>query len=155
MSIDELSDREDADDPERERAPLPTTAFTRANKPLTCGFLAWGRRLRRLPSATLRDSKRAQSAPSEKTASRFTSDSKERSGLPRLREPVRADLRHLIQSPKGLLTRTNTLWLPISAYTARGRQANPKGTTDGHRLRREPQDEEQKEESTEELKMTR
>jgi hypothetical protein len=35
-----MGHRKDADAPERERDPLPTTAFMKANQPLTCGFVA-------------------------------------------------------------------------------------------------------------------
>jgi hypothetical protein len=64
-AFDVVRHREDADATERERDPLRSTAFMRGNWPLTCGFIASDRPSHRYLSATLCNSKRAQSAPSD------------------------------------------------------------------------------------------
>ena len=92
-----MGHRKGADDPERDRASLPTTAFMRANQPLTCGFVAWDADC---VGSTLRPSA-IQSAPkprprrSRLRGSQPTAESAP--GHPYRGEPVRTDLRHLIQ----------------------------------------------------------
>ena len=83
--------------------------------------------MRRHLSATLRDPKCAQSAPSKKSAPRFTTDSRQPTGLPtHYGEPVRADLRPVVGLELELASQRD-----VRQTTPHRSSGHPRGEADG------------------------